>query len=180
MKMNYIILWSLFGEVELVNKTACRQVQVELVTTGLSCVAEEEAVWRRRVSYHQLLLQSGAWWMFPQGRLWEAQLRLRPAPQIKAIPVLIRVLWLMFDEEGDRLSGCFYSCFLWDTFIKTRFFFLSRVGSQSSLVFFSLLHHCSALVFFSHGKLFSMFLPLRVVSTHDIKTFHNKAAVSCV
>uniref|UniRef100_A0A3B5L1S8 ERBB receptor feedback inhibitor 1a n=1 Tax=Xiphophorus couchianus TaxID=32473 RepID=A0A3B5L1S8_9TELE len=28
------------------------------------------------------------------------------------VPVLIRVLWLMFDEEGDRLGGCFHNCFL--------------------------------------------------------------------
>lgn len=56
---------------------------------------------------HQLFLQSGARRMFPQRRLWEAPLRLGPAPQIMTIPVLIRVLWLMFDEEGDRLSGCF-------------------------------------------------------------------------
>lgn len=60
---------------------------------------------------HQLFLQSGACWMFPQRRLWEAPLRLRPAPQIMTIPVLIRVLWLMFDEEGDRLSGCFLRVF---------------------------------------------------------------------
>lgn len=56
---------------------------------------------------HQLFLQSGARRMFPQRRLWEAPLRLWPALQIMTIPVLIRVLWLMFDEEGDRLSGCF-------------------------------------------------------------------------
>lgn len=61
---------------------------------------------------HQLFLQSGARRMFPLRRLWEALLRLWPASQIMMIPVLIRVLWLMFDEQGDRLSGCFYSCFL--------------------------------------------------------------------
>lgn len=56
---------------------------------------------------HQLFLESGARWMFPHRRLWEALLRLCSAPQIMTMLVLIRVLWLMFDEEGDRLSGCF-------------------------------------------------------------------------
>lgn len=35
------------------------------------------------------------------------RLRLWLSPQIMTIPALIRLLWLMFDEEGDRLSGCF-------------------------------------------------------------------------
>lgn len=60
---------------------------------------------------HQLFLQSGARRMFPQRRTWEALLRLCQAPQIMTIPVLIRVLWLMFDEEGDRLGGCFQHVF---------------------------------------------------------------------
>uniref|UniRef100_A0A7N9AYG0 ERBB receptor feedback inhibitor 1-like n=1 Tax=Mastacembelus armatus TaxID=205130 RepID=A0A7N9AYG0_9TELE len=38
--------------------------------------------------------------MFPQRRLWEALLRLWPGPQIMTIPLLIRVLWLMFDEKA--------------------------------------------------------------------------------
>lgn len=71
---------------------------------------EEEAVG------HQLLLQSGPRRMFPQRMLWEAQSRSWPALQIITISVLIRVLWLMFDEEGDRLPvvfpTCFYSSFL--------------------------------------------------------------------
>lgn len=65
---------------------------------------------------HQLFLQSGACWMFPQRRLWEATVRLWPAPQIMTIPVLIRVLWLI-DEEGDRLSGCFLHVF---TFVSCK------------------------------------------------------------
>ncbi len=60
---------------------------------------------------HQLFLQSGARRMFPQRRTWEALLRLSPDPQIMTIPVLIRVLWLMFDEEGDRLGACFQHVF---------------------------------------------------------------------
>lgn len=90
---------------------------------------------------HQLFLQSGACRMFPRGRLWEAELRLKPpAPQIMTIPVLIRVLWLMFDEEGDRLSGCFQHFFLLvfpapylQKVVLLLFFFSWKIGQSSAL-----------------------------------------------
>lgn len=66
------------------------------------------------------------------------------------IPVLIRVLWLMFDEEGDRLSWCFQDVFtpVSCTVSSVKYVFIRRLGS----------------------KLFSMFLPLRVVSALEETT----------
>uniref|UniRef100_A0A3B3BEW3 ERBB receptor feedback inhibitor 1a n=1 Tax=Oryzias melastigma TaxID=30732 RepID=A0A3B3BEW3_ORYME len=68
--------------------------------------------------------------MFPRRRLWEALLRLWPALQIMTIPVLIRVLWLMFGEEGDRFSKCFQHGFsllpgLYNVLMCNHFIFLS-------------------------------------------------------
>lgn len=45
------------------------------------------------------------------------------------IPVLIRVLWLMFDEEGDRLSGCFQHVF---TLVSC------KIPSSKQEIFFSM------------------------------------------
>jgi len=59
-----------------------------------------------------------------------------------AIPVLIRVLWLMFDEEGDGLSGCFQHVFT----------FVSAVSQEFSL------------------QVVSMFLPWGVVSARSEAT----------
>lgn len=64
-------------------------------------------------------------------------------PLIMAIPVVIRVLWLMFDKDGDGLkmiSVCFHSCFLCDAFNKTPFF--SKNSEQPTpRGIFTILHH---------------------------------------
>lgn len=86
-----------------------RQRLGEFVISGGDDCGKEER--KRSFPGRQLFLQSGACWMFPQRRLWEAPSRLWPGSQIMTIPVLIAVLWLMFDEEGDRLSGCFQRVF---------------------------------------------------------------------
>lgn len=80
----------------------------------------------------------------------------------------------MSDKDADRFEmfpACFHSCFLSDAFDKTSFFFLffffdrRTVSSPLPLVFFPLLHHDYSVPPPSTHKLFSMFLPLRIVST---------------
>lgn len=120
---------------------------------------------------HQLFLQSGARRMFPHRRTWEALLRLWPAPQIMTIPALIRVLWLMFDEEGDRWRGCFqHVCtpvsWVIPSVKQEGFsFFHEAQWAAHSPWYFPPSYTVLTLSFFSHCKLFSMFLPLRIVST---------------
>lgn len=144
---------------------------------------------------HQLFPQSGARRMFPHRRTWEARLRLWPAPQIMTIPALIRVLWLMFDEGGDRLRGCFqHVCTPVSWVIPSVkqegfslfFFSPSTLSSPLPLVFSSLLHcpYTQVFCFF--------FSSLQVVfhvsssedcfhteeNNSDSKTLYNKAVVS--
>lgn len=110
----------------------------ELCSRGSAEEREVIAPWSPAV-------QSGACRMFPQRKLWEAPLRLWPALQIMTIPVLIRVLWLMFDEEGDRLSGCFRHVFT-HVSCKTGCFFSKRSGQPTPPGILSLLRHQHSLV----------------------------------
>lgn len=115
-----------------------------------------------------------------------------------AAPAIIRVLWLMFDEEGDRLRGCFQHVFTPvscatppTTKQEGCFFFAIRVSGPLALVFFSLLHSLSLSLsgfFFSWNckSCFSMFLPLGIVSTltkkknnTDSKTLRNSSSSIC-
>lgn len=85
---------------------------------------------------------------------------------IMAIPVLIRVLWLMFDKDSDGLktiSARLPSCFLCDAFDKPSFFSKNSEQPTPPGIFTILDHDFS--VFPPRCKLFSIFLPLRIVST---------------
>lgn len=119
---------------------------------------------------------------------WEAQqkvmgssCRLRLASQINVIPAVIRVLWLMFDEQGDRLSGCFHhactsvSCVIRSA--KQDFFFFKESGQCSPLGAFSFLHYQYPQVrsVFSSQVVFHVFfLPVRVVSARKETTVYSQ------
>lgn len=95
--------------------------------------------------------------------------RLWSALQIMTFPVLIRVLWLTGDEQGDRLTGCSLAFF--SLLFPVRYLYENKWPVRSPWCFRpptpSLL--CSE-------ELFSMFLPLRGNNT-DSKTLYHKPAV---
>ena len=76
-----------------------------------------------------------------------------------AIPVLIRVLWLMFDEQGDRSSGCFLRVF---TPVSCAIPSATQEAEWAAHSPWYVLPPTPSL--HSSEELFSMFLPLRVVS----------------
>lgn len=94
-------------------------------------------------------------------------------------PALIRVLWLMFDEEGDRLRACYRrvftpaSCATPPTTKREVVFFLAiRVSGPPPLVFtpptLTVPYPRQGFGFFfslNCKSCFSMFLPAGVVST---------------
>lgn len=102
-------LWQMF-KLNICHKAAAEQSVGEFGIRAELCINLKEEG-KLSLPGRQLFLQSGTHRMFPPRRLWEAQLRLWPALQIMTIPVLIRVLWLMFGEEGDRCHKCFQHVF---------------------------------------------------------------------
>lgn len=85
-------------------------------------------------------------------------------PLIMAIPVLISVLWLMFDKDGDGLlmMADFSMFYLLFPQHPPRFYFFPPKSTSSPLPTVS---GPSNSAFLPRCKLFSMFLPLRIVST---------------